>query len=250
MKLVKFGPVWCRGLTREIIFAQDEHLKIIVSVNAEAVVLAAEDQKFRMIINENYGTFDGQITFQIAKTMNRGIRIEKLSGSDVIYEVCEQARKDNRKVFLLGGYEESNRIAVERLRKEYHEEIYGLSPEPREYPFDQVHNEKIMTVVSRLRPEFLLVGFGTPKQEYWIADYREELEKCGVQWVMGVGGSFEFVSGLKKRAPVVIQNIGMEWLWRLCLEPRKRLKRIVMALRLFQVLSRQYVEGTLSGESV
>jgi len=93
------------------------------------------------------------------------------------------------------------------------------------------------------KPDLLFVGLGSPKQEYWISDWLESIE---TKLAIGVGVSFSFVAGDVRRAPKCFQQIGMEWLWRLAMEPRRLWKRyLVDDIKFFKLLSVQLARGWL-----
>jgi UDP-N-acetyl-D-mannosaminuronic acid transferase (WecB/TagA/CpsF family) len=107
--------------------------------------------------------------------------------------------------------------------------------------------EECSRVAKRIdgaKPDLLFVGLGAPKQEYWIERYAYLPAKV----MMGIGGSFEFVAGFRKRAPVMIQKIGFEWLWRLCMEPRRLWKRYLVGNTIFLfVVFKQWWSSTAGG---
>ena len=92
-----------------------------------------------------------------------------------------------------------------------------------DYEHGYQDEKKVVDKINLVKPDILLVGLGSPKQEKFIY---ENLKKMpSVKLAIGVGGAFDFISGHVKRAPHILQKIGLEWLWRLALEP-KRIKRI------------------------
>jgi N-acetylglucosaminyldiphosphoundecaprenol N-acetyl-beta-D-mannosaminyltransferase len=237
--MVKFANIIFKGLTREDIFCEDNKLKVIIPTNAELIVKAQSHNKFKTIISDNFATFDGQIPYFFAKRQNQNIHIEKISGSDLIYDFCNFAQKKNKSIFLLGGLEISNSRSVTKLRSYYQIEINGYSPIYKPYPFDEKHNKTILDEIRKFKPDILFVGFGAMKQELWIEDNRKELEEIGIKWVIGSGGTFEFVADKIKRAPLFIQRIGMEGIWRLLNEPKWfRVKRILVSFLIFKYIWR------------
>jgi N-acetylglucosaminyldiphosphoundecaprenol N-acetyl-beta-D-mannosaminyltransferase len=153
---------------------------------------------------------------------------EKLSGSDTVYDFCKLAQKNNYKIFFLGGKEDSNKLAVQKIKERYNIQIEGYSPDFENYPFSERFNSLCMEKIMLFKPDILFVGFGAPKQEYWIDDHILRLSELGVKYAVGSGGTFEFVAGTIKRAPAFIQKIGLEGLYRFFQEPNKmRLKRLV-----------------------
>lgn len=208
--------------------------KIVVTVNAEAVVRAQSDVVLRDIINSNTATIDGQIPLWLYHHSYPNIEIEKISGSDLIYSLPEYAEKNELKVFLLGGQEESNNGAVRRLKELFPTlQIDGYSPPYAPYPFKSEVNKIILDKIARLSPDILFVGFGMGKQEYWAEDNLNSLTKMNIKLVVGCGGSFEFASGKIKRAPKFIQKSGMEGLWRLLKEFKWfRFKRLLLSSKI------------------
>ena len=232
---IVFANLTFKGLTKKVLLREERSLKIIVPVGAELIVLANTDLRFREIINNNYASFDGQIPYLFARMRNTITRFEKISGSDFIFDVCRYAAENNKRVFLLGGYQGSNEQAVSILRNKYRLSIDGYSPVFKSYPFDEKHNETIVSRLSVFKPDILLVAFGAPKQEFWIDDHKKYLDEIGVRWAICVGGSFEFISGSERRAPRFIQSIGFEGLWRL-FQNSKRFKRFLAAFKFIKYI--------------
>lgn len=237
MDKIKFANLYFKGLKKEEILKEENFLKFIVTVNSEFIIKGNNDDKFKHIINDNYSTFDGQVPYFLAKNKNPNSNFEKLSGSDLIYDFCEMAQMNNKRVFLLGGYEESNKKAVIKLKELYSIEIEGYSPTYKPYPFPEQHNQTIIEHINAFKPDILFVGFGAVKQEYWIAEHKEQLEKIGVKWVVGSGGTFEFVAGTITRAPTWIQKIGFEGIYRMIQEPNLlRVKRLLLSFKIFRYI--------------
>ena len=209
--------------------------KILVTVNAEAIVRAQKDRKLLDIINSNYASIDGQIPLWLYKAKYKGVDVCKLSGSDLIYDISEWAEKTHKKVFLLGGQKESNRISVQKLKEKYPSLlIAGYSPDYAPYPFPESHNAEILKQIALFSPDVIFVGFGMGKQEYWSDDNWDYLNRIGVQLLIGSGGTFEFVSCKIKRAPKFIQKCGLEGFWRLFNEMKWfRVKRLLLSFKIF-----------------
>lgn len=150
---------------------------------------------------------------------------ERVSGSDFFVEVCKSSR--NLKIFLLGGAEGVAKKTRDVLEEKYpHINIVGAiagSPLGKD-------DEVVVAKITEVQPDILFIAYGCPKQELWIA---RNLEKCtSAKVAMGIGGTFDFVAGKIKRAPKIFQNLGLEWLWRLVLQPG-RAKRIFQAVIVF-----------------
>jgi len=219
--------------------------KFIVTVNAQFIVEANTQKRFFEILNNNYTVFDGEVPlitaqifhyFKKRKYLNQ-FDFEKVPGSSMVYDFCDFAVKNNYKVFFLGGKAESNCAAVKNIKEKYGIAIDGYSPDFENYPFSDGFNNLCLEKIADFKPDILFVGFGAPKQEYWIDDHFDFLAKVGVKYVVGSGGTFDFVSQRIKRAPIFIQKIGFEGVFRLLQEPSKmRFKRLTDSFKFFKYI--------------
>lgn len=158
-----------------------------------------------------------------------GIKIqERITGIDFMKNLCEIARYRELPIFLLGGTAEVVKKASERLMDEYP----GLKVAGFHHGYFTEENDKeICEKINESGAKILFVGLGVPKQEIWI---KRNLQRFKGIVAIGVGGSFDVISGRLKRAPKVWQNMGLEWLYRTIQEPW-RLKRTIR-LPLFVIL--------------
>lgn len=231
---MKFCGININCFSFQDIISDFENIKLLVTVNAEAIVRAQNETNLKTIINNNLASLDGQIpVWLFRKVFN--IPIVKISGSDLIYQISEWASLYGYKMFLLGGNEESNRLSVLNLSKLYPGLIInGYSPDYEPYPFQSKTSEKILESIANFTPDIIFVGFGMGKQEFWSQDNYEFLKQIGVKLIVGCGGSFDFASGKIKRAPIWIQKAGLESFWRLMNEFKWfRIKRILLSFKIF-----------------
>jgi N-acetylglucosaminyldiphosphoundecaprenol N-acetyl-beta-D-mannosaminyltransferase len=131
--------------------------------------------------------------------------------------VCEYAALHGLKVGCYGGTEQSLTSMCAQLRRRYHglDIVYSYSPPFR--ALTQEEDAKVRQEIESSGAQILFVGLGCPKQERWMA-----LHRPGIRAVMmGMGAAFDFISGEKPQAPMWMQRIGTEWLFRLCTEPRR-----------------------------
>lgn len=225
------------GLCKVALLKESDTIKHVVTVNAQFIIEAEHNKRLRDIINSNYATIDGQIVYYLLKRKYKTAEFEKIAGSDFIYDVCTFAQSNKERVFLLGGKESANTTAIEKLKKMYGIEVDGYSPPYSPYPFSDEQNQIIRQKIEAFQPHYLFVGFGIFKQEFWIDDHMEILNNTGVKLAVGCGGTFEFVSGELKRAPLFIQKIGMEGLFRLITQPQwYRLKRLLTAAKVLKYI--------------
>lgn len=234
MGAIKFANIQFKALEKKSLLDDKKELKLVVTANSEIIIKANENSKLKDIMNENYTTFDGKIPHALAKIDHQEESIEKISGSDFIYDCCREAKRNGERIFLLGCREDVNKKAVQNIREQYGIQVEGYSPALADYPFPELHDKMILNRIKLFRPQYLFVGFGAPKQEFWMDQHKEFLQNLGVKIAVGSGGTFDFVAGEVQRAPKLIQNIGLEGVWRLLVEPKWfRIKRLLVSLKIF-----------------
>jgi len=113
-------------------------------------------------------------------------------------------------------------------------------------PLDKMDHRGICDIVREAKPDLLLVSFGCPKQEKWIARNYTDL---GVPVSIGVGATVDFLAGTVKRAPGWMQSAGMEWIYRLAQEPRRLLKRYATDLVVFGIGSIREIAGSMNSSN-
>jgi len=219
----------------------EKNLKLVITVNADFVIRAQNDARLYSIINRETSTIDGQVTLWLSRLFGKGdIRqFQKVSGSDLAPFLLDYCANNGQRAFLLGASEYSNRRAVERISQNYNVSIGGYAPPRSSYPFPVSMVEAIRKEIKEFSPDVIFVGMGSPKQEYWMDDEREFLERNGVKVVVGCGGTIDFLSGEISRAPSWMQRLGLESIYRLLAQPSSmRLQRILFSLRIFGVVFR------------
>lgn len=157
---------------------------------------------------------------------------KRIAGAELAERVLTMASERGWRVALLGGKTENAERALWNIRQRHptlrirHIPLGDVTPHGQEIP------DPTDATGERRYPEVLLVALGHPKQEAWIATHVEKMPETKI--VMGIGGTVDFWSGAIRRAPKWVQNMGMEWAWRLTQEP-KRWRRILNAVILFPV---------------
>jgi N-acetylglucosaminyldiphosphoundecaprenol N-acetyl-beta-D-mannosaminyltransferase len=198
----------------------------ICTANPEFIMAAQRDPEFRAVLNQaDLVLPDGVGLLWAARRL--GARLpERVAGSDLIYRLAELAGQRGWRVYFLGAGEGVAQAAAQRLQ--------GLNPGlvvAGSFAGDPgpASADALVAGVQAARPDVLLVAYGAPAQDKWIAQHRARL---GVPVSIGVGGSFDFVAGVARRAPVWMQRLGLEWLHRLWRQPW-RARRIVSAVAAF-----------------
>ena len=142
--------------------------------------------------------------------------VDRISGSDFVWPLAKLAAKEKYRIFLLGGAATVAERAALKLQTDIYDlRIAGVSSGS---PDD---TNEIVEVINKSRADILLVAFGSPKQEIWL---NRNLARTCCKIGMGIGGTFDFIAGEKKRAPLWMRKTGLEWFFRLVHEP-SRFKR-------------------------
>ncbi|CAA9442127.1 MAG: N-acetylmannosaminyltransferase, partial [uncultured Ramlibacter sp.] len=151
---------------------------------------------------------------------------ERVAGASLVRPVCRRAAAEGRSVYLLGGDPTAARAAARKLVEENPGlQIAGISTPQVSATPTEVELESMAALLEQARPDIVLVGLGSPKQERVIRALRDRLPQAC--WI-GVGASLSFVSGHLRRAPPVMQALGLEWLHRLSQEPQRLFRRYVL----------------------
>ena len=188
----------------------------VVTANPEILMAAGRGGEARsLLLSEEAEIVPDGIS--VVKAMGMlGLPVtERITGVDLADKLLHTAGRAGKSVYLLGAKEEVVSALARKLKAHY------PSMTLRYHNGYDGHKDAIMKEVSTLAPDLLLVGLGVPAQELLLYRHLQEFRK-GV--LMGVGGSFDVLSGMKRRAPAVFQKTNTEWLYRIAREP-SRLKR-------------------------
>lgn len=213
----------------------------LVTVNPEFVVEAQHDAEFRQIINRAALAMpDGIGVLKAARFLGTTPLPERVAGSDLVVRLAELSHLKGYRIYFLGAQPGVAEQAIEKLRQPYPNlqvaGTYAGSPAIAE-------NEAIVERILPTRPDILLVAYGAPRQDKWIA---RNLERLQIPVCIGVGGSFDFIAGTQQRAPAWVQRLGLEWFHRLLTQPW-RWRRIWNAVPRFSwlVLRSRFVDKKL-----
>lgn len=192
------------------------HGRRLYTPNPEMLVLAQKDRHFRETLNSaDLAIPDGAGLLWAARRLGTPLK-ERVTGTDLMRDICELAAERGNSVMLLGGKPGVAAAAAEELRRRFPGlRLAGAASGGRVKMDIQglpLPDWELVQAVRRASPDILFVAFGQKTQEEWIRIHLPELPT--VRLAMGVGGAFDFLSGRRRRAPVWVQNIGLEWLWR------------------------------------
>ncbi|MBU0610685.1 MAG: WecB/TagA/CpsF family glycosyltransferase [Armatimonadetes bacterium] len=206
-------------------FMRQDTPHMIVTSDATGLMRAQDDDELRAIINSaDLVTADGAGVILSARLLNMPLDV-RVSGCDMVGEISKVAARLGRSVYLLGAAPGVAEMAAANLQRQ----APGLVVTGcRDGYFKPEDEPALIADIAGKRPGALFVALGIPRQEKWI---KAHMAALGVPVCIGIGGSFDVISGLKKRAPVWMQRTGLEWLYRVAKEP-SRLPRLVALPRI------------------
>lgn len=213
------------ALDRIDAMVQDRKPAYVVTPNLDHIVTIERDAYFReAYAHADLILADGKPLLWIAKARKTPIR-EKISGSDLFPRLAELAANKGYTMFFLGAGEGIAAQAAEKLKKQYPGlRITGCYAPPIGFEQDRIAVHEIIQRVQTANPDILIVGLGTPKQEKFLYRYYKQM---GVPVSLGLGASFDFVAGNRKRAPRWMSEHGLEWLYRTLQEPKRLAGRYI-----------------------
>lgn len=198
----------------------------IVTPNPELLVIASKDNNYRKVLNDaKLALPDGIGVIIAGKIMGKPLK-ERIHGVDFVKSLCKEVSKQPITVGFLGAGPNIAELTAECLRKKYPSLKVGLVSEEWS---EGLKDKKV---------DILFVAFGSPKQEIWIS---ETMEKLPAKVIVGVGGAFDFISGKVRRAPVFVQNLGLEWLFRLIIQPWRIKRQLRLVKFLYLVLQERFL---------
>ncbi|NLU11082.1 MAG: WecB/TagA/CpsF family glycosyltransferase [Tepidanaerobacter acetatoxydans] len=203
--------------------------KVIVTPNAEIIMAAQKDHELKAVLNAADICLPDGIGVVIASKILGKPLAERTTGFDFMMKVLGMADKESLRLFLLGGKPGIAEKAGEKIKSMFQNiQIVGSY---HGY-FNEDDTQKVISIINNSKPDILLVAMGCPRQEMFMLHNKDKLK---FRVAMGVGGSFDVLSGNVNRAPVFMQKAGLEWLYRLLTQPT-RIKRIsVLPLFLLKV---------------
>ena len=196
----------------------------IATANVDFLVNSVRDDELRETLNRcDVVLADGMPLVWASGFLGRSLK-ERVAGADLVPNLARLSSEHGYRMFMLGADEESSAGAARWMQNKYPGVCISDRYCPTFRPLEEMDHEEILGRIETAKPDILLVAFGNPKQEKWIAMHRNRLR---VPVCIGVGGSFEFLSGRIRRAPVWMQCNGLEWLYRMIQEPSRLAKRYI-----------------------
>ncbi len=187
----------------------------VVTLNGALLVQTARDPALRRVVNDAGLVCADGIGVVLAARILGITGMERLAGIDLTVAACAQAASAGHRIYLLGASPGVAGAAAQVLRQRHP----GIQIVGTQHGYFSAEEETAaIGDIRQARPDLLLVAFGAPRQEQWIHRWMHDL---GVPVAIGVGGSLDVLAGRVRRAPRWMQRLGLEWLYRALLEPRR-----------------------------
>jgi len=194
-----------------------------VVVNAGKIVAMQKDQQLcESVNNSNLINADGQAVVWASKVLKKPLK-ERVAGIDLMQNLVALAHDKGYKIYLLGAKQEVVQQVANTYKKQYNQDIVAGY---RDGYFTTQQEPQVVEDIAASGAHMLFVAITSPIKENFLYKHRDILK--GVHFIMGVGGSFDVVAGLTKRAPLWMQNAGLEWFYRFAQEPKRMWKRYLV----------------------
>lgn len=202
-----------------------------VVINASKMNLMQQDEKLTEIVNScPLINADGASIIWAAKKLGIPIK-ERVTGIDLFTKLIEISNEKGYRIFLFGAKEE----VVTKVKAIFEEKYPKIQISGyRNGYFTENDESDIVKQIADSNADIMFVAFSSPKKEYWINKY---LNQLNIPFVMGVGGSFDVVAGVTDRAPEWMQKRGLEWFYRFIQEPRRMWRRYIIGNAKFVILT-------------
>jgi N-acetylglucosaminyldiphosphoundecaprenol N-acetyl-beta-D-mannosaminyltransferase len=205
-----------------------EEKRFIVTANPEIVMYAKNNRYYNEIIQSaDYVVPDGNGIIMASTIIKTPLK-ERVTGFDLMMELLNLANDQQLKVYLLGGKQEINKEAVSNINRKFP----NLQLVGSHHGYFDIDQKEIPNEIENLKPDLIFVALGFPRQEEWISKYFSQFQK-GI--FIGVGGSIDVISGRAKRAPLIWQNLKVEWLYRLLKQPSRWKRMLVLPKFLIEI---------------
>ena len=230
------GAGWKRNAGRtavRAVSAARRRGRAVFVCTVHSVMTGVFEPEFKALLNSaDVATPDGMPLAWALRSFGV-LRQGMVYGPDLMLEMCRQAERLGHRIFLYGGREETMPRLSERLKRLFPRLTIAGTYCPPFRPLSRQEDRALVELILGSAADIVFVGIGAPRQERWIAEHRHCLP--GVVMV-GVGAAFDFHAGARRQAPRWMQQAGLEWFFRLLMEPRRLWKRYVALNPLFLVM--------------
>ncbi|MBK5251760.1 MAG: WecB/TagA/CpsF family glycosyltransferase [Peptostreptococcaceae bacterium] len=209
---------------------KEDRMASIYTPNTEIIMLSEKDEYLKKaLLDSQLNVPDGFGLVLAARLHGIGIK-GKIAGIDLMEQILKYLNYTKKSVYVLGAKPDILAGALSKIKEDYP----GIVVKDSHHGyFDKEKEQEIIRKINESKPDVLFVALGAPRQEKWIHEHKHQLN---ARVAMGVGGSLDVMSGVAKRAPKFMVDMGLEWLYRLIKEPWRFKRMLVIPKFLLKVL--------------
>lgn len=217
-------------------YKTDREARLVATANVDFIVNAHDRKRgddaqelLSVLRNAEMVTADGMPLVWLSQMLGKPLE-ERVTGADMVPALAEKAAREGKSIYFFGGINGSAKRTAQILKERHpHLKVAGYS-NPMIDLNDEIENKIEIARINITEPDILLIALGNPKQELWFNRYKRYIK---VPVSMGIGGTFEFISGVTSRAPVWMQKVGLEWIYRMSQDPKRLINRYIKGLFTF-----------------
>lgn len=220
---------WGQAVSRIASWSKVHQSAYVCICNVHSVVSATQSAEFESIINQaDMATPDGAPVAWVIRRKGEPSQ-ERINGPDLMWKYCAHAESTGESIFLYGGMQSTLDILRDKLALHFPKlKIAGMYSPPFR-PLTAEEDQSVINQINQSGAGTVWVSLGCPKQEKWMAEHKGKINAV----MVGVGAAFDYHAGTIVRAPLWMQKNGLEWLHRLCSEPKRLWKRYLVTNSLF-----------------
>lgn len=217
-------------------FVQSGRPNMIITANSLMVNCISGDNRLKKVFDEAALVLADSVGIVWASKCLGEPALKRIPGIDLMIEICSLAARKNYSLYLLGAHNKIVEKAAEELRKKL--PSLKIAGTHHGYFTGSANDERdVIREIKETRPDILFVGMDVPRQEKWLHEHMEEL---GVSVCMGIGGSFDVISGRFERAPLWVRRMGLEWAYRFLLQPWRITRLIKLPVFVYKVFRQKH----------
>jgi len=215
-------------------FIKERSPRLVVTLGTEMTMMAQKDEELKDVINKAHLVVpDTAGIIWSAKLLYSRV-LDKVAGIDLFQKLAEKGVEKNYSFYFLGSKEDTAEIAAKKLNECYP----GLKILGTHHGYFRDKEDEVIKEIKKVKPDILILALGVPFQEKW--GYKN-LENLGVPVTIGVGGSFDVISGKLKRAPQWMIKLSLEWLYRLWKEPSRFIRMLALPHFVIMVFKKKFL---------
>lgn len=214
-----------KNILREIIGGNYNPTQI-VTLNTDILRIAEIDDELKEICTNCPIVVPDGIGIALLSKIKYNLFLNRITGNDILNIILDISVVQRLRIAFLGSSESTLANINSRIKSRgLNVDITNLISPPENFEKDRTLNDDIVMQLRKAKPEIIFVALGCPRQEKWINKYKDEI---GIKVGIGIGAALDYYAGSRRRSPLFLQKVGLEWFWRLISEPERMIKRYII----------------------